>query len=100
MAKLPGGPYEPDQVTFLKPPMSDEDLDEIATDGSLTDAMRRAYDWLKQRGQQGVIDRYGRVVAGGEVATQFDSSTWLRLVSRGHLIGEGGRVWLTIRGKP
>ena len=58
----------------------------------LTKAQERAIEWLKERGGTGILDRYGRLVAGGEVATQFHPTTWLRLVAVGAMWGEGGRL--------
>lgn len=58
-----------------------------------TVAMRKAEVWLRDRGGSGLIDRYGRLVAAGEVAT-FDASTWLRLVAAGKLAGNEGRIRL------
>lgn len=54
----------------------------------MSKAMRHAEEWLRERGGTGIIDRYGRVVASGEAAGQFDAATWLRLV------GGRDRCWL------
>ncbi len=59
----------------------------------MTDAMKRAFKWLEDRGGSGVIDRHGRVVAGGEHSTQ-DASTWLRLVAAGQLVGRRNRIFV------
>ena len=64
---------------------------------ALSKPLQRAMDWLTERGGSGVVDCYGRVLAGGEVATHIDSTTWLRLVSKGALWGEGGRVTLAAK---
>ena len=61
----------------------------------LSEAQRRALVWLHDRGSEGVIDRYGRVVAAGEVAKHIDASTWLRLVSLGALRGTRKRLMMT-----
>ncbi len=58
----------------------------------LTKSQERAIEWLKERGGSGILDRYGRLVAGGEVASQFHPTTWLRLVAVGAVRGEGGRL--------
>ena len=58
----------------------------------MTKAMERALKWLGEHGGSGVLDRYGRVLAGGEVSSQFHPTTWLRLVSVGRLAGYGGRI--------
>ena len=58
----------------------------------LTKAQERAIKWLEERGGSGVLDRYGRLVAGGEVASQFHPTTWLRLVAGGALRGGSGRL--------
>lgn len=59
---------------------------------TITEPMRTAYAWLVERGGSGVLDRYGRMLAAGERAARFDSSTWLRLVACGALRGSGGRL--------
>ncbi len=64
----------------------------------LTEAQRRAVKWLHERGDEGVLDRYGRVVAAGEACKHHDATTWLRLMSAGLFFGDMGRVGLTARG--
>ncbi len=60
-----------------------------------TGTMYLALTWLHDHGGDGVIDKYGRIVAQGEVA-KFDSSTWLRLVAAGHLRSlASGRLSIT-----
>lgn len=66
----------------------------------MTAAMKRAERWLSDRGGSGILDRYGRMVARGEVATQYDASTWLRLVATGHVQASGGRFILFTIGCP
>ena len=61
----------------------------------MTDTMRRAIAWLRARGGSGVVDRYGRVLAAGEVATHIDSATWLRLAIEGVLKFEERRLKLS-----
>lgn len=46
----------------------------------LTPAMRQAVKRLANHGGDGVIDRYGRVIAAGEVLGK-DAATWLRLMT-------------------
>ncbi len=58
----------------------------------LTKAQERAIKWLSERGGSGVLDRYGRLIAGGEVASQFHPTTWVRLVAKGAVRGGGGRL--------
>ncbi len=60
----------------------------------LTKAQVRAVKWLQERGGSGVLDRYGRLVAAGEVATSVHPTTWLRLVAGGMLSGQNGRLRL------
>lgn len=61
----------------------------------ITKAQKRAIAWLKERNGTGILDRYGRLVAVGEVAT-FHPTTWLRLVAAGILWGDGGRLNLNL----
>jgi len=61
----------------------------------MTRAQHRALRWLNDRGGSGVLDRYGRVVAGGEAAGHISPTTWLRLTAQGDVYGVRGR--LTIR---
>ena len=58
----------------------------------MTDAMKRALEWLNKRGGSGVLDRHGWLVAAGEAATQFAPETWLRLVADGLVQGRDGRL--------
>jgi hypothetical protein len=60
----------------------------------VTQPMQLALDWLSERGGQAIIDRYGRLVASGDVRAQSDASTWLRLVAAGKVTGQGGRLYL------
>ena len=55
--------------------------------------MQKARKWLEERGGSGVIDRYGRLLAAGELAP-FADTTWLRLVAAGRLIGSDGHISL------
>ena len=58
----------------------------------LTDAQKRAIRWLDRCGGSGVIDRYGRFLAGGE--TNANQATMLRLLQAGLLVGVNGRIVL------
>lgn len=50
-----------------------------------TKAMIRALIWLREHDGVGVLNRYGRVRAGGETASHTDASTWLRLILAGYV---------------
>ena len=64
----------------------------------LTKAQRRAVRWLHERGDSGVLDRYGREVAADEACKHHDATTWLRLTALGLFFGDMGRIGLTARG--
>lgn len=55
---------------------------------SLTKPQRQALEWLQERGGNGVVNRYGKVMASGEIAG-FDAATWLRLICAGLIVSEG-----------
>lgn len=64
----------------------------------MTRAMLKALIWLSDHGGDGVIDRYGRIVAGGETSPQ--SPTWLRLMTHGLITGDGiNRIRITAKGE-
>jgi hypothetical protein len=65
----------------------------------LTDAQRINLEWLHRQGGSGYLDRYGRLVAGGETKDQGCWSTWLRLVAWGLVSGSEGRLALTDKGR-
>ena len=65
----------------------------------LTTAQQRAVKWLSERNGSGVLDRYGRLVAGGDVATQIHPTTWLRLVVAEMVVGHARRLYLTKRAR-
>lgn len=50
----------------------------------LSEAQGRALQTLSQCGGEGVIDKFGRLLARGSLLP-FDAATWLRLVTFGHL---------------
>lgn len=53
---------------------------------ALPDTHRSALAWLAQRGGEGVVDRYGRIVAQGQLyGGNGASSVWLRLFCAGYL---------------
>jgi hypothetical protein len=62
------------------------------------DARRRSLVWLHERGGEGLVDQWGRVVARGQAAPQGWFGNWLRLVADGHLCGSGGRLRLSEAG--
>lgn len=64
----------------------------------MTVAMKRAVQWLADRGGSGAVDHYGRVLAAGEVSTHIDAATWLRLVAKGVIRETGGRFILSEKG--
>lgn len=67
----------------------------------LPETHRAALAWLKAQGGEGVIDRYGRLLAAGETYGSMEtSSIWLRLVTTGHVAGAGRfRLRLTDAGR-
>lgn len=58
----------------------------------MTDKQKYWLQWLKDRGGSGYVDRYGRVVAGGDMSPQGACVTWLKLTSAGLVIGGGNRI--------
>ena len=50
-----------------------------------TKAMILALIWLRGHNGVGVLNRYGRVSAGGETASHIDATTWLRLILAGYV---------------
>lgn len=60
----------------------------------LTPAQYRTLRWLHRHGGSGVLDRYGRVVAGGE-PMGTSGGTWVCLMAWGMVAGGSGRVELT-----
>ncbi len=61
---------------------------------------KEALAWLYARGSQGLIDRWGRVLACGDRYKSADSAgVWLRLAANGYLEGlKGDRIGLTLLG--
>lgn len=65
----------------------------------LPDPHKRALVWLRDHGGDGLIDRYGRVIAQGEKYGSGETSqVWLRLVASGHIVGHSNRLWLSLSG--
>lgn len=62
-----------------------------------TDAQKRAMKWLSDRGGSGVLDRYGRVMAAGEVASHIHPTTWLRLMTMSEVGGALKRIYLVVQ---
>ena len=62
----------------------------------MTDAQQRAFNWLNERGGTGMLDRYGRVLAMGEISPSTPV-TWLRLVGLGKLQIVGARLTIIER---
>ena len=62
-------------------------------DRDMTPAMKKALDWLTERGGSGVLTTRAsvRVIAQGDQAS-FLADTWLRLVVAGRLVAENGRL--------
>lgn len=59
---------------------------------SLTPDQKKWLDWLRERGGEGVVDRYGRVLAQGERSPTGAQVAWLHLVAKGWITGIGGRI--------
>lgn len=55
--------------------------------------------WFARQGGEGLVDRYGRVVAGGMCLNQGHTATFLRFVAWGMIEGRDGRLLLTERGR-
>lgn len=51
----------------------------------LTKAMIRALIWLRGHDGVGVLNRFGKVRAGGETASHIDPTTWLKLILAGYV---------------
>ena len=64
----------------------------------LSGAQQRALVFLSDAGGSGVVTKSGFVLAAGETKN-FAGSTWLRLVSRGLVMGGDGRIQLSSDGR-
>jgi hypothetical protein len=60
--------------------------------------MLKALVWIDRRGGSGVLDKYSRVLSGGEVSNAAPA-TWLRLATFGFIEGYEGRLLLTEKGR-
>ena len=58
-----------------------------------TQAQLRLLVGLKDGG--GIVDRYGRVIANGEIVGMYGTATALRCVAAGWVTGWDGRLLLT-----
>lgn len=65
----------------------------------LTQAQQKRLTWLTDQGGEGVVDRYGRVVAGGEECHPGAYPVWLRLIAHGLIEGKRGRLFVTEYGR-
>lgn len=65
----------------------------------LTDAQEKRLKWLQGQGGEGVVDKFGRVLAGGETAPQGASPAWLKLIAFGLIEGRRGRLFVTEYGR-
>ena len=65
---------------------------------TLTDAQLRNLNWLADNGGSGVVDRYGRVVAGGDCAPQGAYVAWLKMIAAGLVSGGDDRLTITDKG--
>lgn len=66
---------------------------------SLTPDQKKWLRWLDERGGTGYVDRYGRIVASGEVSAQGASVAWLNLFCKGMISGSQDRLAITCDGK-
>lgn len=62
---------------------------------TLTEAQNRNLRWLVGHGGSGYLDKYGRVVAGGETAPQGAWPSWLHLIAKGLVAGGESRIFVT-----
>ena len=68
-------------------------------DPTITDAQVKELRWLSVHNGSGVVDRYGRLLAGGELRASCYNGSWLRLVTHGYLGGTDGRLVVTDKGR-
>lgn len=69
-------------------------------DPYLTKEQINRAQWLRARHGSGYVDKFGRIVAGGEVAPRDAFPAWLNLIARGYIAGNGdGRLVLTEKGQ-
>lgn len=65
----------------------------------LTPDQEKWLKWFDLLGGDGVVDQYGRLVAGGEVAAQGAAVCWLKLIAGGLITGTRDRLYITAQGK-
>lgn len=61
---------------------------------TLTKKQERWLQWFAVHGGHGYVDRYGRIIVGGEQSYIASSVCFLHLVAKGYIKGSGG--WLTL----
>lgn len=64
----------------------------------LTEAQHNDLLWLYRMGGSGHLDRYGRLVAGGETKNQGSTVAWLNLVIKGMIVGGEDRLIVSAKG--
>jgi hypothetical protein len=65
----------------------------------LTEAQHNDLLWLYRMGGSGHLDRYGRLVAGGETKNQGSTVAWLNLVIKGMIVGGEDRLVVSDKGR-
>lgn len=55
--------------------------------------------WLQENGGSGYVDRYGRLVSGGQVSAQGAAVSWLKLIAAGLVTGGEDRLQITTAGQ-
>jgi hypothetical protein len=65
----------------------------------LTEAQHRNLLWLVDNGGVAFIDKHGRLVAGGQTASQGSWISWLHLISNGLMSGGERRLSVTDYGR-
>ena len=63
---------------------------------ALTPAQAKWLNWLRENGGEATIDRYGRLIARGEVSNIGAHPAWIGLLAKGWLQGGGGRIVVTM----
>lgn len=65
----------------------------------ITNEQLDCLEWFSVRGGSGYVDRYGRVVAGGEASNRNKFPAWLKLVAAGYITGGEDRLKVTSLGQ-